>query len=164
MGLKHSPLLKPALGFLFIGFIPLILGVARCSNSIRAEDESKPARTGGGPCEYNKYEGLCRITSVRPTGSDQNDAALPYDGYAVGFSFQTEHDIQPYYASLLEKEHQLKLTNSWPVGRRFLRKYGIREGSVFECTLHVIVHGTCTPIRFDFRSIDLSDYFEVQTK
>jgi hypothetical protein len=164
MNSKHLTLLRHPLGFLVIGIVPLIIGVAGCSNSTRAEGESKAVRTGGGPCEYNRYQGACRITSVRQMGSDQNYRELPYHGYQVRFSFQTEHKIEPYYGSLLEKEHTLKLTNSWPPGPRFLQKYAIKEGAVFDCYLNVMVHGTCTPIHFDFPAINLSDYFEIQER
>jgi hypothetical protein len=98
MNSKHLTLLRHPLGFLVIGIVPLIIGVAGCSNSTRAEGESKAVRTGGGPCEYNRYQGACRITSVRQMGSD------------------------------------------------------------------VMVHGTCTPIHFDFPAINLSDYFEIQER
>jgi hypothetical protein len=160
MDFIHLPFLKHTLGVLVMGIVSLMVGVAGSSSSSLAESESQTVRTGGGPCEYNRYQGVCRITSVRLMGADQNYTELPYHRYEVRFSFQTEHKIEPYYGLLLEKEHILKLTNSWPPGPRFLHKYEIKEGAVFDCYLNVIVHGTCTPIHFDFPAVNLSDYFE----
>jgi len=158
----RSARLRDALKLLVVGIVALFVWGGADSSATRAKEESPAVKTGGGPCEYRKYEGTCRVTSIRRIESDQHYRELPYHGYVVRFSFQTERQIESRYGSLLEKEHTLKLTNSWPPGPRFLQKYAIKEGAVFDCYLNVIVHGTCTPIYFDFPAINLSDYFETQ--
>jgi len=56
------------------------------------------------------------------------------------------------------------LKNSGYPGPKFLEKYGIEAGKSFECHLKVIVKGTCTPILFEFPTIDLRDYFEFKDR
>jgi hypothetical protein len=118
-------------------------------------------KTSGGPCHYHAYPGVCRVTSVRQIESNQDHGELPYLGYEVQFTFHTEERIEPHHSQLLKIDYHLRLTNSWPPGPRYLKKYGITEGKSFDCRLQVIVKGTCTPILFEFPAIDRSDYFEL---
>jgi hypothetical protein len=131
---------------------------------VSGKDISQGIRTGGGPCEYRKYNGICTITSVRQAGIGQQHAGSPYKGYDVRFRYRSERTVEPLYGGVVAREHTLVLRNSWPLGPRFLKKYGIREGRDYDCEMSVIVHGTCSPVQFDFDSIDLGDYFEIQPK
>jgi hypothetical protein len=111
----------------------------------------------GGPCEYKQYPGKAVITSITP-GTEPGKT--PGESYVVKFTFSPEQEIQEEFARTAGKEFLLLLTNSTYPGPRFLEKYGIRVGKVFDCVMKVIVKGTCTPRIFEFPSIRLDDYSE----
>ena len=114
----------------------------------------------GGKCEYDKTKGTCEITSVTKTEESIAQAAVGggpgYEGCKVKFKFK------PQGKDLLDKEYTMRLTNSWYPGDKFLEKYKIAEGKIFNCTMCTIKKGTCTPVVFEFPDIDTSDYFETK--
>lgn len=120
-----------------------------------ATDERVNKPVVGGQCEYKKYRGQARILSVRKK-------QLPNECYEVKFCFHTNDVITESYGQVEGKEYLLLLDNSSYPGSKFLEKYGIERGRYFDCYLKVIIRGTCTPILFDFVTIDLSDYSENQ--
>ena len=114
----------------------------------------------GGPCEYRIYDGEARIISIRRKELPTGYGGPSHESYEVKFSFSAEEAIKEAHGKVEGKQYTLKLTNSWYPGPKFLEKYGIEEGKSFDCYLKVITKGTCTPVIFDFPTIDLSDYFE----
>jgi hypothetical protein len=114
-----------------------------------AETKTKGVgRVVGGPCSYESYPGDAEVVSVK-----RGD-----DGYDVKFVFHSEKTPQETDAWVKEKTHFLLLTNGSRPKAGFLKKYGIKTGKMFPCSLEVIVKGTCTPILFQFSTIDLTDY------
>jgi|GEM_PF-970479 len=123
-------------------------------------NENLTPRVSGGPCEYKIYKGLARIISIRKKEMPKGYGGPSHESYEVKFSFSTEEEIKEAHGKVEGREYTLKLTNSWYPGPKFLKKYGIEEGKSFDCDLKVITKGTCSPVLFDFPTIDLSDYFE----
>jgi len=119
--------------------------------------------TVGGPCTYREYPGTARIVSVRPGQQERVTGGPSYQPMEVRFIFMPEGDIPDKAFSPEGKEYPLLLKNSWAPGPRFLEKYGIRVGNEFPCRLKTIVKGTCTPLLFEFPTIDLGDYFEASS-
>ena len=149
----------------FVLFL-IVLFTQGCTDVVSGTDRGEKMQTQrvvGGPCEYKSYGGIATITSVRETkeGSESR-GGHPYQGHEVRFTFFPDEKIEKSYSSVEGKEYTLKLTNSWNPGAKFLKKYGIEESRNFECYLKVITKGTCTPVLFDFPTIDLSDYFEFE--
>ena len=111
----------------------------------------------GGPCEYKTYEGRAIIISItqktRPSSSS-------HETFEVKFSFDSDQNVTEKFAHPEGKEFVLLLNNSEYPERRFLEKYDIQVGKVFECHMKVIIKGTCTPIIFEFPKIRLDDYLE----
>ncbi|MBW2630248.1 MAG: hypothetical protein JRC90_00545 [Deltaproteobacteria bacterium] len=135
-----------------------------CTDVVSGTDRGEEMRTQrvvGGPCEYKSYRGIATITSVRETKENQESrGGLPCQSYVVRFSFSSDEKIEESYGNVGGKKYTLKLTSSWNPGAKFLKKYGIEAGRNFECYLKVITRGTCTPVLFDFPTIDLGDDFE----
>lgn len=123
--------------------------------SCAAMDEPVSKPVFGGQCEYKKYSGRAKIISIRKRG-------LPNESYEVKFSFHTDEIIKERHGQVEGKEYLLLLDSSFYPGPKFLKKYGIEKGKHFDCYLKVITRGTCTPVLFDFPTIDLGDYFENQ--
>lgn len=141
----------------------IILTIADCSGLIRSMDlaaEKSAPRVVGGSCEYKHYKGQATITSIRKKELPEDYAGRSYESYEVKFSFFSEEEIKEAHGQVKGREYILMLTNSWYPGPKFLEKYRIKAGKSFECYLKVIIRGTCTPVLFDFPTIDLSDYFE----
>lgn len=122
----------------------------------------KPAerRVVGGPCEYKAYPGRATIVSVQKKERPAKAGAPLSAVYEVKFSFTPHGEIKEGYGRVEGKEYLLLLANSSYPGPGFLKKYGIKPGKFFECYLKVITRGTCTPVLFDFPTIDLTDYSE----
>ncbi len=141
----------------------IVLAIVGCGGSVGAMDveaERAAPRVGGGPCEYKTYKGVARIISIQKQEMSRGYGGPSHEAYKVRFSFSTGLEIMEPHGKVEGREYTLKLTNSWYPGPKFLEKYGIEEGKSYDCYLKVITAGTCTPVIFDFPSINLSDYFE----
>jgi Ni/Co efflux regulator RcnB len=125
----------------------------------------------GGPCDYDKIPGTCEIISITKTSESIRQAATTggpgYEGYVVNFKFKPLQENQEYGAAraghmtdVLGKEYALQLANSWYPGDKYLGKYRIAQGNIFNCTMSLIRKGACTPVVFEFTDIDAADYFE----
>ena len=130
------------------------------SSIVDSGAEKSAPRVVGGPCEYKQYKGKATITSISKKEIPENYGGPSYESYEVKFSFFSEEEIEETYGKVKGREYTLMLTNSWYPGPEFLEKYGIQVGKSFECYLKVITRGTCTPVLFDFPTIDFGDYFE----
>ena len=101
------------------------------------------------------------VTIKPPLAQSKVIGGTGYEGYEVWLRFVPKSDIQdPRIESLIGREHLFTLHNSWYVGPRYLKKYGIQKGKTYPCVLKVIEEGTCTPVVFEFKTIDPKDYFE----
>jgi hypothetical protein len=108
----------------------------------------------GGPCEYKIYEGRAEIMAIRPVRSPGD----PRTTFEVTYSFQPEAPITEPFAQTEGRTFLLTMKNGTFPDQRFLKKYRIEPGRVFDCALKVITRGTCTPTLFEFSGIDLGDY------
>ena len=111
----------------------------------------------GGPCEYKQYNGRANIISITVKSEAHNDS---HETYRVKFAFTSDQEIQENFAQTEGKEFVLLLNNSNYPGPKFLEKYDIQVGKIFDCHMKVITKGTCTPVVFEFPTIRLDDYFE----
>jgi hypothetical protein len=150
------------ISILFILIILIAPGCMERSSAMNSETKISAIKTGGGPCEYKIYEGTAHIISVRKKETPKGYGGPSYESYEVMFVFSTDEEIQELHGKTEGKKYSMQLTNSWYLGPKFLEKYGIEEGKVFDCRLKVILKGTCTPVVFHFPDIDLSDYFETR--
>jgi len=141
--------------YMAIPIIILILLLFLTGFLWQAIDEPPSKPVVGGQCKYRKYRGLAQIVCIRKRGVRNKD-------YEVRFSFHTDEIVKERHGHVEGKEYLLLLENSTYPGPEFLRKYGIEVGKHFNCYLKVITRGTCTPVLFDFPTIDLGDYFENQ--
>lgn len=119
----------------------------------------------GGACRYVDHPGMCTIDGVERTADSIAQASVNggpgYEGLCVTFSYAgVDVGDDPLARRALSERHELRLTNSWYPGPRFLARYGIAAGKSFACTLSVIAKGTCTPLTFEFLGVDRADYFE----
>jgi len=135
----------------------------------QAENGNPPGRMVGGPCEYDEFEGACRILSVEKSEVSARQGKDPYGpgypGFEVRFEFVLSNDGISYVEHRanqagysLRGPRTMLLTNSWYPGEGFIRKYKIAAGSVFDCRVNIIKSGTCTPVTISFKDINLADY------
>ena len=148
---------------LFFVIFAIIIGCCGDAlvGALDLEQEESVSRVVGGPCEYKEYRGKATIVSIRKKDWPKSHGGSLYENFEVRFSFFSEEEIKESFATKVEeREYTLMLANSWHPGPKFIEKYGIEVGKIFDCYLKVITKGACTPILFDFPTIDLSDYFE----
>jgi hypothetical protein len=131
---------------LIVFFICVSSAYALCESSLM-----------GGPCEYKQYNGRANIISITVKSEAHNDS---HETYRVKFAFTSDQEIQENFAQTEGKEFVLLLNNSNYPGPKFLEKYDIQVGKVFDCYMKVITKGTCAPVVFEFPTIRLDDYFE----
>ena len=129
------------------------------SMAVDSAAEKSAPRVVGGPCEYRQYKGRAVIVSIREKEMHK-DYGGPSVSYEIKFSFFSEEEVDETYGQVEGRKYILMLTNSRYPGPEFLEKYAIEAGKSFECYLKVITRGTCTPVLFDFPTIDLGDCFE----
>ena len=141
-------------------FLVTVLTTLMISSSCSAMDNPTKNKIVGGPCEYRAYPGQAKIVSINKVQlkEDANDSSKGQ--YEVKFSFHPDLEIEEAYGQVEGKNYSLLLNNSSYPNPRFLRKYGIELGKSFDCYMMVITQGTCTPILFEFPTIDLSDYLK----
>ncbi len=133
-----------------IGFIVLLIfAFSACS-----EDKVVGERIVGGDCQYKQYQGRAEVVSITPIG---RPAGYSSDRYEVRFRFTPDQKIEEPFAQTEGREFLLLLNHNYYPGLNFLEKYDIKVGKVLDCTLKVIVRGTCTPMLFDFPSIAPED-------
>jgi len=126
-----------------------------CTFACSTNTPQKPS--AGGPCEYKKYPGHAKIVSIISKGQPHN---YSHEIFEVKFSFDPDQKATERFAHTEGREFVLLLNNSEYPGPKFLEKYDIQVGKIFECHVKVITKGTCTPILFEFPTIKLDDYFE----
>lgn len=104
----------------------------------------------GGPCRYVDYPGRATIVAVTPAGQ----AGTP--AMDVTFTFAPDRPISgdPLYEP--GKVHHLTLIGGSAPSPRFVQRYGLRPGLPLPCRLRTIRKGTCTPVLFDFPTLDLT--------
>jgi hypothetical protein len=127
----------------------------------------------GSACSYEKVQGEAKITSITKTEESTRQVMIGggpgYEGYVIHFKFAPREAQQEnsqvssdYRANIIEKEHTLQLANSWYPGDKFLEKYKVETGKIFNCVMSLITKGSCSPVTFEFPEIDTSDYFETK--
>jgi len=116
----------------------------------------------GGPCSYADYPGKAAIVSVTPIPQPEAKLAqLPYQPHRVVFVFTPSVPV-PHGLYKPGHTYELTLSGGTAPGPEFLKKYGIRPGVSYPAELHLITSGTCSPVVFTFRGIDVFDHFELK--
>jgi hypothetical protein len=138
---------------LIISTILFLIGIS----SSYAEDKLSSEFLVGGQCDYKQYKGLAKIVSIAKLA---DSTRYSHERYEVKFKFTSDQEIKESFVQTEGREYLLMLGHSYYPGPKFLEKYRIEVGKVFECYLKVITKGSCTPILFDFPTIRLDDYFE----
>ena len=120
-------------------------------------------------CTYDEYKGQCKICSIMQTNESIHQEKViggpGYAGFEVKFEFNPVQSLpldvyDRINKSLIGCKNVLELYNSWYPGPKFLQKYNITEGAIFNCSLKLIKSGTCSPEIIGFKEIDQRDYFE----
>jgi len=129
-----------------IGFsLPFILSLLWVTSAC-AEMKIKESVWVGGKCEYKAYRGQAKIISVIP----QKGPTSSKDEYEIKFLFSPDQEIKESYAQVEGKEFLLLINNAYAPKKAFIEKHDLKVGKFFDCTLQVIIKGTCTPTLFEF--------------
>jgi hypothetical protein len=122
-------------------------------------------------CTYDEYEGQCKICSIMQTNVSVHQEKViggpGYAGFEVKFEFIPVQSLPFEVYDRIDKsvigcKNVLELDNSWYPGPKFLQKYNITEGAIFNCSLKLIKSGSCSPEIIRFKDIDQRDYFETR--
>ena len=142
----------------------LVLSAACDKGNAKLNEDKDPSHRAGGTCVYASFSGRALITKITQTPASKEQAQVRggpgYEGYEVWFRFVPETELPEKARYALDREHLFPLYNSWYVGPRYVEKYGLAPDKVFPCTLKHIQSGSCSPIDFQFPTLDRADYFE----
>jgi len=142
----------------------LVLSAACDKSNGKMNEDKNPSHRAGGPCLYASFSGRALITKITQTPASKEQAQIRggpgYEGYEVWFRFVPDAELPERARYALDREHLFTLYNSWYVGPRYVEKYGLASGKAFLCTLKSIQSGPCSPIDFEFPTLDRGDYFE----
>ncbi len=132
----------------------LILITVSCTKA----EPGRPDRMVGGACQYKSYPGTAKVLAFEKIPAKKAVEKGGGDEYDVRFIFYPETTPIEKFAQVEGKTHRLVLMNGSLPKEGFLKKYGISPGKTLPCHLDVIVKGTCTPVVFQFPTVDLTDY------
>ena len=108
-------------------------------------------------CDYDKYPVKIEITSVKELASERTVR------FEVRFVVLLTDDLPPAIVNRAHgRDYQMLLQNKTFPGPRFLEKYHISEGQLFDCNFNIRTRGDCRSSYFEFPDIKLDDYFESQ--
>ena len=153
--LRDGPVVRQGRSFCH-SILTLVLGFVAFFY-IQVETGMSREHRVGGECEYKKYAGEAKITSIEKVAAASGEMRGRYE---VKFAFTPDRKVEEPFAQTEGKEFLLMVGHAYNPGPKFLEKYGIEMGKTFRGYLKVIIKGTCTPILFEFPSIRLDDYGE----
>lgn len=121
----------------------------------------------GGPCSYDKYPGKAKITKIVKTDASRQQAkeGWGYEGVEIWFTFTPDKPLPAgrWWSDRVGGPQLFQLLSCYP-GEKYVEKYGIKEGKEFPATLSIIKEGACSPIGYDLKGLDPTDYFESRSK
>jgi hypothetical protein len=123
----------------------LIFFVSLTSCDLAASSSSQPRV--GGTCIYKQYKGNAEIVSITQRSGTSGE-------YEIKFSFHPQKTIQEEFARVEDRQWLLVQKDSAYPKEDFLTQYGIKVGKCLPCYLKVITKGTCTPVLFEFPTIN----------
>lgn len=123
----------------------LIFFVSLTSCDLAASSSSQPRV--GGTCIYKQYKGNAEIVSITLRSGTSGE-------YEIKFSFHPQETIQEEFARVEDKQWLLVQKDSAYPKEDFLTQYDIKAGKSLPCSMKVITKGTCTPVLFEFPTID----------
>ena len=107
-----------------------------------------------GSCDYEKYPVKVEITSVKELASEKSPR------FEVRFVVLLTDDLPAAVENrVYGRDYQMLLQNKTFPGPRFLEKYRISEGQLFDCSFNIRTRGNCRSSYFEFPDIKLDDYF-----
>ena len=108
-----------------------------------------------GSCDYETYPVKVEITSVKELTSEKSPR------FEVRFMVLLTDDLPTAVENrVYGRDYQMLLQNKTFPGPRFLEKYHISEGQLFDCNFNIRTRGNCRSSYFEFLDIKLDDYFE----
>ena len=131
--------------------------------------------TGGG-CTYKKFNGTCTITKIEKTDKSTKQVNRPrgpgYEGFEVKYKYsptilsklRLKLSNFPYLEDnsvITNMEYHLNLGDGGTyVGEKYLEKYDIYEGKLFNCEASIETSGTCSPLFVSLDGVSRTDFFE----
>lgn len=112
----------------------------------------------GGPCSYAKIPGVITITAIEPAPGDENNCK---DAVKVFFTFTpTDPAAGKKYAfpNWSDEKQVFTVGGGANPNRDWVKSKGMTVGAKFDASRNEILSGTCTPVIFEFTSIDVSDF------
>ena len=112
----------------------------------------------GGPCIYDKIPGTITINSIEPAPENESNCK---DAVKVTFIFTpTDPAAKQHYSypGWSDEDQAFTVGGGTNPNRDWVKGKGIRVGNRYDATRNEIRSGTCTPVLFQFTSIDTGDY------
>lgn len=136
--------------FRMILCIIMVLGLTLVGKGYGQGKMINNERIVGGECNYTSYPGEARIVSVIKKPGTESPVSFSYE---IRFTFHSDHVIKEPFARTEGKTYLLLHANSYP-DDGFIKQHDIAKDRVYPCVMKVIVKGTCTPVIFEFPTME----------
>ena len=119
-------------------------------NYAQGKEMQNDQRFVGGECNYRLYPGHAKIVSIKKITGTENPEGVSFE---IRFTFHSDRTINEVFARTESKTFLLLHGNSYP-DDAFVRQHDIAVDHVYPCIMKVIIHGTCTPVLFEFPDME----------
>ncbi len=107
----------------------------------------------GGRCEYSRIPGKCKITSITtPSNNENNCIKTPVK---VEFKFAPTKSVKFIYPE--RNTSSITIADGKNPPQEWVNKNSIKVNKTFSCVKNEEISGACSPVVFEFASLDLTD-------
>lgn len=130
----------------------LFISLIACTNS--ESENSDTNRMVGGPCTYTEFTGTATITAIEDAPADDYNCAN--NPKLVLYTFTAEASSNYTFANVADTDQSLKILGGKNPAQTWLENNGVQVGNTYACVRSEIQSGTCTPVIFTIKDLDLT--------
>ena len=135
----------------------LFVSLIACTNS---ESEKSPDtnRMVGGPCTYTEFTGTATITAIEDAPADDFNCANNPKLVRYTFTPNAAEASSDYaFTNVADTDQSLKILGGKNPAQKWLENNGVQIGKTYACVRAEIQSGTCTPVVFTIKDLDLTN-------
>jgi hypothetical protein len=135
----------------------LFISLIACTNS-ESEKSTDTNKMVGGPCTYTEFRGTATITTIEDAPADDYNCAN--NPKLVSYSFtpnEAEASSDYKFTNVADSDQSLKILGGKNPAQTWLESNGVQIGNTYTCVRAEIQSGTCTPVIFTIKDLDLTN-------
>ncbi len=134
----------------------LFVSLIACTNS--ESENSDTNKMVGGPCTYTEFTGTATITSIEDAPADDYNCTNNPKLVSYTFTPDTAEASSDYaFTNIADTDQLLKILGGKNPAQTWLENNGVQIGNTYACVRAEIQSGTCTPVIFTIKDLDLKN-------